>query len=118
MNIQEQCKKAGCKGWNNPLICGGVKPCPLDEKAAEMLKKEKRILRFSLQSRILKIWMNNQRNIMKKSIAVKYAKYVHVGQKRAMQEFPIIKQILKNQNIRRELRLSEDETNYLDKPLI
>jgi len=43
MNIQEQCKKAGCKGWNNPLICGGVKPCPLDEKAAEMLKKEKKI---------------------------------------------------------------------------
>jgi len=73
---------------------------------------------YKKPSRILKIWMNNQRNIMKKSIAVKYAKYVHVGQKRAMQEFPIIKQILKNQNIRRELRLSEDETNYLDKPLI
>ena len=66
--------------------------------------------------RILKIWLNNQRTIRKKSIAEKYAKYVHVGKKRAMREYPIIKQIVKsNPLIQKELKLSEDEIIYLNK---
>lgn len=72
---------------------------------------------YKKPTRILKIWMNNQRTAKKKSIAQKYAKYVHVGHKRAMNEFPIIKQILKNQNIRKELKLNQEEIDYLDKPV-
>ncbi len=72
---------------------------------------------YKKPSRILKIWMNNQRTAKKKSIAQKYANHVHVGEKRVMKEFPIIKQILKNQKIREELKLSEDEIAYLDKPV-
>ena len=34
-----------------------------------------------------------------------------------MNEFPIIKNILKNPEVRRELRLSDEEINYLDKPI-
>ncbi len=64
--------------------------------------------------RILQIWMNNQKTIKKKSICEKYSQYVHVSQKRAMSEFPIIKQILKsNFEIQKELKLEEDEINYL-----
>jgi len=70
---------------------------------------------YKKPSRILKIWMNNQRTMKKKSIAQKYAQCVHVGHKRAMNEFPIIKQIIKsNPNIQVELKLDEDELTYLN----
>jgi hypothetical protein len=58
--------------------------------------------------------MNNQRTVHKKSISEKYAKIVHVGQKRAMHEFPIIKQIINsNEKIAKELKLTEEELEYL-----
>ncbi len=70
---------------------------------------------YKRPSRILKIWINNQKNAKKKSIAKKYAHYVHVGEKRALKEFPLIKQILKNQSIKQELRLEKEEIEYLEK---
>ena len=69
---------------------------------------------YKKPTRILKIWINNQRTAKKKSITQKYAQYVHIGKKRAMQEFPIIKNILKNENIRKELKLDEKEIEYLE----
>ncbi len=64
--------------------------------------------------RILKIWMNNQKTAKKKSIAEKYASHCHIGKKRAMSEFPIIKEIIKsNQKIQDELKLDEEEIGYL-----
>ena len=71
---------------------------------------------YKKPTRILKIWLNNQRTAKKKTICQKYAQYVHVGQKRAMNEFPIIKQILKNPETRKELKLTEEEIEYL-KPI-
>jgi replication factor C large subunit len=69
---------------------------------------------YKKPTRILKIWMNNQKTIQKKSICQKYSQYVHIGQKRAMTEFLVIKQILKsNQGIQKELKLSEEEIDYL-----
>jgi len=71
---------------------------------------------YKKPSRILKIWLNNQRTAKKKSIAQKYAALVHVGQKRAMREFPIIKHIIKSDpDIQSELKLNEDELAYLNK---
>jgi replication factor C large subunit len=65
--------------------------------------------------RILQIWLNNQKTIQKKSICEKYSHYVHISQKRAMNEFPIIKQIIKsNTNIQKELKLEENEIEYLN----
>jgi len=73
---------------------------------------------YKKPTRILKIWMNNQRTAKKKTITQKYAKYVHVGKKRALQEFPIIKQVIKsNPIIQKELKLSDEEINYLEKPI-
>ena len=69
---------------------------------------------YKKPTRILKIWLNNQRTIKKKSIAQKYAAYVHVGKKRAMNEFPILKQIIKSDvQIQKELKLNEEEIEYL-----
>ena len=71
---------------------------------------------YKRPTRILKIWMSNQRNAKKKSISQKYAAYVHVGAKRAMSEFPIIKQIIaQNPDIKNELRLTDEEIEYLEK---
>ncbi len=71
---------------------------------------------YKRPDRILKIWLNNQRTAKKKSIAQKYAHHVHIGNKRAMKEFTIIKQIIKsNEKIQKELRLSEEEMEYLNK---
>ena len=72
---------------------------------------------YKKPTRVLKMWLHKQRTEKKKSIAQKYAKYVHVGSKRAMKEFPIIKQILINPEIRKELKLNEEEIEYLDKPI-
>ncbi len=79
-------------------------------------KKENKygFTKYKNPTRILKIWMNNQRTAKKKSIAEKYSKVTHVGLKRAMYEFPIIKQIINsNVKIAKELKLSEDEIQYL-----
>ena len=71
---------------------------------------------YKKPTRILKIWMHNQRTQQKKTIAQKYAAYVHVGVKRAMHEFPIIKQIINSKpGIAKELRLDEEELEYLRK---
>ena len=70
---------------------------------------------YQRPKRILKIWLQNQRYAKKKTIAAKYARAVHIGKKRAMKEFFLIKNILKNLKIRKEIRLSEEEIKFLDK---
>ena len=66
-------------------------------------------------SRILKIWLQNQRAAKKKSICEKYAKVCHISVKSAMRDFLLLRVILQNEGIRRELDLSEDEIVYLDR---
>ncbi len=69
---------------------------------------------YKKPTRILKIWMNNQKTMKLKSIASKYAKHVHIGQKRAIREFPIIRQIINsNPEIFKELKLDKEEIEYL-----
>ena len=69
---------------------------------------------YKKPERVLKIWIHNQKEEKKKSIATKYAHFAHVGLKRAMNEFRIIKPILQsNPAIQKELRLDEEEIAYL-----
>lgn len=70
---------------------------------------------YKKPDRILKIWLNNQRTAKKKSIAKKFAEAVHVGEKRIMFEFPLLRFILRDPEIRKELRLEPDEIEYLNK---
>jgi replication factor C large subunit len=70
---------------------------------------------YKKPSRILKIWLQNQRAAKKKSICEKYAKACHISVKTAMKDFMLLKIILSNSEIRKNLNLSEDEILYLDK---
>ncbi|MCR4284858.1 MAG: replication factor C large subunit [archaeon] len=69
-------------------------------------------------SRILKIWLQNQRSAKKKSICIKYAKHTHISTKTAMKDFLLLKIILQENNLRKMLKLNEEEIAYLDKPII
>ena len=70
---------------------------------------------YKKPTRILKIWLNNQRTEKKKSIAKKYSEYVHIGEKRAMKEFSTIRLFLLKPEVQKELRLTEEEIEYLQK---
>lgn len=70
---------------------------------------------YKKPTRILKIWLNNQRIAKRKSIAQKYARYVHVGEKRALMEYNTIKEFLMNPIIWKELKLTDEEVDYLKK---
>jgi|TARA_Y100000310_G_scaffold342204_1_gene444261 replication factor C large subunit len=92
--------------YENILLSYGIAAAKKDQKRG--------FTSYKKPTRILKIWLNNQRTAKKKSISAKYANHVHVGQKRAIREFPIIKQIIvSHPKIAKELRLSEDEIAYL-----
>lgn len=73
---------------------------------------------YQKPSRVLKIWLQNQRAAKKKTICEKYAKYTHISTKRAMKDFLMIKILLKNEEIRNHLKLDIDERAYLDKPIL
>jgi len=68
---------------------------------------------YKKPTRVLKIWLNNQKIAKKKSIMRKYALYSHMSVKKALQRFQILKPILKKPEIWKELRLTERETEYL-----
>ena len=79
-------------------------------------KKTKSLSEFTIYQRpkrILKIWLQNQKYAKKKTIAIKYAKFVHISKKRAMKEFFLLPLIL-NQAARKKLKLSEEESEFLD----
>jgi replication factor C large subunit len=69
---------------------------------------------YKKPSRILQMWLNNQKTVYKKSICEKYSQYVHVSYKRAMYEFPVLKQIIKNNPlVQKELKLEPEEIEYV-----
>ena len=69
-------------------------------------------------SRILKIWLQNQRAAKKKTICQKYARRCHISTKTAMKDFMLLKFILSRTKIREELRLDSDEISYLDNEVL
>ncbi len=70
--------------------------------------------KYERPSRILKIWLNNQKMAKKKTIAQKYARYVHCSTARAMSDFPLIKKIIsQNSNTLKNLQLSDEEIDFI-----
>ncbi len=67
---------------------------------------------YKKPTRILKIWMSNQKQAKKKSIAIKYSSFLKIGKKRAIKEFPIISLCISEKTMN-ELRLSEEEKIFL-----
>jgi replication factor C large subunit len=72
-------------------------------------------VQYKKPSRILKIWLQNQRAAKKKSICMKYAKACHFSVKGAMKDFMLLRIIFGGKRVRKELDLSEEEILYLDK---
>ncbi len=76
----------------------------------------KRFTKYERPKRILKIWLNNQKNAKKKTIAGKYARYAHCSAKRALKEFPALKLIMQNSpEMHSRLKLTEDEIAFIQK---
>lgn len=72
--------------------------------------------KYERPQRILKIWLNNRIMGKKKTIAQKYARYVHCSTSRAMQDFPLIKKIIATKpEIANNLNLSEEEMDFIKK---
>ncbi|GIU68944.1 MAG: ATPase AAA [Candidatus Woesearchaeota archaeon] len=84
-------------------------------------KKEKNpsYIKYSPSSRILKMWIINQKNLRKKSVASKISSYTHTSLKRSLTDMPYIKLIAKNNTILNklasELKLSDEEIEWLKK---
>lgn len=70
--------------------------------------------KYEKPKRILKIWLNNQRVAKKKTIAKKYARFVHCSTKRAMRDFDLLKPILIQDSVQQKLQFSEDEIAYVN----
>ena len=73
---------------------------------------------YKKPSRILKIWLQNQRAAKKKTICHKYARLCHISTKTAMKDWLLLRQILQKEEIRKELKLTDEEVGYLEKPLV
>jgi replication factor C large subunit len=93
--------------YENAFLSYGISSAKKSEKTG--------FTSYKKPTRILKMWLNNRRIEKKKSIAKKYSKYVHVGERRALKEFPTIKSFLLKPEIQKELKLSEEEIEYLNK---
>ena len=93
--------------YENALLSYGISSSKTKEKTG--------FTSYKKPTRILKIWLNNQKIERKKSIAKKYSRHVHIGEKRALKEFPTIKAFLLSPKIQEELRLTEEEIEYLNK---
>ncbi len=72
--------------------------------------------KYERPQRVLKIWLNNRIMSKKKTIAQKYARYVHCSTSRAMQDFQIIKKIISsNPEIAKNLNLGDEEMDFIKK---
>ncbi|HUW43680.1 MAG TPA: replication factor C large subunit [Bacillota bacterium] len=93
--------------YENAFLSYGIASAKTSEKTG--------FTSYKKPTRILKMWLNNKRTEKKKSIAKKYARYVHVGLKRALKEFSTVEKVFLKPEVQKELKLTEDEIEYLIK---
>jgi len=79
--------------------------------AAKGLKVNNRFTKYNQPTRILKIWMANQRNAKKKTIASKIAELTHTSKKTAIKDFNILINFIDDGTVS-EMGLSEQELEY------
>ena len=71
--------------------------------------KNKKFIKYKKPSRILKIWLSNQKNAKKKSIIIKYAKLTHMSKKKANKESFLFPLILNHKQTRSSKKLGVTE---------
>ena len=94
--------------YENALLSYGV-------SEAKGEREKKGFYKYSKPGRILKIWINNQKHAKRKTIAIKLSKATHIGHKRVLREWKEVIKILKNPLVQKQLKLDEDEINYIIK---
>ncbi len=82
--------------------------------AASKSSVRSEFVNYKKPSRILKIWLNNQRIMKKRSICAKFSKNYHISNKKAMSDFMLLKTILKNKNVQKEMKLTQEEIDYIN----
>ncbi|MBU2612485.1 MAG: hypothetical protein KKB62_02070, partial [Nanoarchaeota archaeon] len=92
--------------YENALLSYGV-------SEAKGEREKKGFYKYSKPGRILKIWINNQKHAKRKTIAMKLSKATHIGHKRVLREWKEVIKILKNPFVQKQLKLDEDERNYI-----
>jgi len=70
-------------------------------------------INYSRNSRILKMWIWNNKNSKKKSISNKIAKYAHLSTRRIMKDFYFYGSFLKNEDFVKTIGLNEDEMEWV-----
>ncbi|MBS3078594.1 replication factor C large subunit [Candidatus Pacearchaeota archaeon] len=91
--------------YQNFLLSAGI-------SSATKLKSNK-FTQYLRPSRILKIWMSNQKNAKKKSIIEKYSQQTHMSKKKAQKYNFFLPLILNNTNIQKQLDIDEKEQEYI-----
>jgi replication factor C large subunit len=91
--------------YENFFLTAGVSAAKGSKNLAQKFTK------YTPPKRILKIWMINQKNISKKSIAGKFAELTHTSKKRAIRDFDMIS-LIADDSALRNLQLSEAEVEY------
>ncbi|MBU1136295.1 MAG: replication factor C large subunit [Nanoarchaeota archaeon] len=71
---------------------------------------------YKKPTRILQIWLINQKRAKLKSIIEKYAKYTHTSKKKTMREAKLLLNIIsKKPGIQKEIKLDNEEIGFLEK---
>lgn len=70
--------------------------------------------KYERPKRILKIWLHNQKIGKKKTISKKYARFVHCSTQRIIRDFELLKPILKQEDVQKKLKFSDEEIAYLN----
>ncbi len=71
---------------------------------------------YKRTGRLLKIYIQNQKNMKKKAIAHKLGRYTHTSIKKTLNHsFDLLKILVKRDTIPKELNLSEEEIEYIKK---
>ncbi len=80
-----------------------------------LAKREPRVgfTAYKKPTRVLKIWMANQKNLKRKALAAHYAKYFHISKERAFQEFYLISPLI-GETTAKEMGLEEEDMKYLE----
>lgn len=75
-------------------------------------EKNNKVINYKRPSRFLKIYISNRKNHYKNTISTKIAKKTHSSHKETVKDFPLLKEILKNNNYN-DLNLTEEEIIFL-----
>ena len=90
--------------YENFFLSAGV-------SSATKLKSNK-FTSYKKPTRILKIWLSNQKNMKKKSISTKFAQQCHMSKSKAMKENFLLPFIITEKE-KDKMDLSDDELVYL-----